>query len=88
MATALKNKPVVTLRDRNLKAVIWENESPNGNFYSVELSRTYKTENGYRDSRSFNESDLLVIANLSAKAYDRLSELKRKKAATLEQAAQ
>lgn len=82
MATAIQNKPIKTLRERGgLKAAIWKNSSPKGSFYSVEITRTYRTEEGYRDSRSFNDSDLLVIARLAEKAHDAIGELKSKDAA-------
>lgn len=82
MTTVTQNKPVDTLRERGgLKATIWKNSSPKGSFYSIELSRTYKTESGYGDSRSFNDTDLLVIARLAEKAHDRIGLLKVQDAA-------
>ena len=82
MTTATQNKPVDTLRERGgLKATIWKNSSDKGSFYSIELSRTYRTENGYGDSRSFNDSDLLVVARLAQKAHDKIGELKVQDAA-------
>ena len=73
------NKPIDTLRDGSLKATLWKNSSENGTFYSVNLARTYKDEAGnYQDSDSFSGSDLLRIARLAGKAYDRASELRRR----------
>ncbi|MEM7811340.1 MAG: hypothetical protein AAF532_07685 [Planctomycetota bacterium] len=78
MATHIKNTPITTLRERGgLKATVWKNESQRGPFYSVELSRTYKVEDEFRDSHSFPASDLLVLAHLATKAYDRVSELRQ-----------
>lgn len=71
------NKPIDTIRDGALKATIWKNFGDNGNFYSVELSRTYRDENGdYHDSHSFSGSDLLKIARLSELAYSRVADLR------------
>ena len=82
MTAATQNKPVDTIRERGgLKATIWKNSSPKGNFYSIEISRTYRTEQGYGNSRSFNDSDLLVVARLAQKAHDRIGELKAQDAA-------
>ena len=82
MTTATQNKPVDTLRERGgLKATIWKNSTDKGNFYSIDISRTYRTDEGYRDSRSFNDSDLLVVARLAQKAHDRIGELKAQDAA-------
>lgn len=79
-ATVIKNTPIETLRERGgLKATIWFNATPNstkGGFYSVELSRVYRTDEGYKNSRSFNDSDLLFIARLAEKAHDRIRELR------------
>ncbi len=89
MATAIQNKPIDTLRERGgVKATIWKNSSPKGSFYSIEISRTYKTDEGYRDSRSFNDSVLLLIARLATKAHDRIGELKAKDAAERRAAAE
>ncbi|QDT57210.1 hypothetical protein Pan44_52770 [Caulifigura coniformis] len=89
MATAIQNKPIDTLRERGgVKATIWKNSSTKGDFYSIEIGRTYKTDEGYRDSRSFNDSDLLLIARLATKVHDRIGELKAKDAAERRAAAE
>lgn len=89
MATAINNKPVDTLRERGgVKATIWKNSSTKGDFYSIELSRTSKNEQGYQISRSFNDGDLLIIARLATKAHDRIGELKAKDAAERRAAAE
>lgn len=72
------NPPVQTLRDGFLAATIWRNLGDNGNFYSVEFSRTYKDdENQYHDSHSFSGSEPLRLARLAEKAYDRIVELRQ-----------
>lgn len=89
MATAINNKPVDTIRERGgLKATIWKNSSTKGSFYSIEISRTYRTDQGYGESRSFNDSDLLVVARLAQKAHDKIGELKSKDAAERRAAAE
>lgn len=69
----MKNKsngPVKTLRDGALKATIWKNESQNGSFYTVTLSRTYRRDDGsFADSASFSGSDILKITQLASRAY-------------------
>jgi hypothetical protein len=73
------NPPRDTLRDGNLKASIWRNESSEkGSFYSASLSRTYKDQNGeLRDTHSFAGNELLRVSELARKAYDRTQELRR-----------
>lgn len=75
--TKQNNKPTETIRDGALKATIWKNQSENGTFYSVDLSRTYQDEQGnYHDSHSFSGSELLRIARLAHKAYDLIADLR------------
>ena len=76
--TTEKNKPIDRLRDGALKATIWANESQKGTFYSVEFTRTYKSDadGQYHDSKSFSGSELLRLAHLATKAYDREQQLR------------
>ncbi|MCF8467281.1 MAG: hypothetical protein K9G33_07745 [Sneathiella sp.] len=72
------NPPRDVLRDGNLKASVWRNESEKGPFYSVNLSRVYRDDQGdLRDSQSFATGDLLRVAELARKTYDRTQELRR-----------
>jgi len=76
MANETKQRPVDTLRDGAMKAAIWKNESENGAFFAVTFSRTYKNGGGeLRDTDSFSGSQLLRLARLAEKAYDRTSKL-------------
>ena len=76
--TTTTNKPIDRLKDGALKATIWANESQKGVFYSVEFSRNYKDEHDhYQDSKSFSGAELLRVAHLAAKAYDRISILRQ-----------
>ena len=72
-----KNQPEVTLRDGAIKATIWKNEGENGVFFSVEFSRTYSDEKGNpKDTSSFSGSQLLKLARIAQKAYDRTAQLR------------
>ena len=73
-----KNPPKDVLRDGNLKASIWRNEGENGAFLSTTFARTFKTENGeYKDTNSFNASELLRLSELARTAYARNRELRQ-----------
>ena len=76
------NTPVTTIRDGAIKATIWANQSEKGTFYSVELSRTYKSGNAYKDSHSFSGTEPLQVARLALKAYDAIAELRAADRAT------
>lgn len=80
--TTNNNKPAATLRDGNLKAVIWKNEKEDGVFYSTIFSRTYKNDDGnYADANGFSGSELLRIAQLATKAYEYAQDLRKQAAA-------
>ena len=72
------NPPRDVLRDGNLKASLWRNESEKGPFYSATLTRTYKDQDGeLRDAHSFSGGELLRVSELARKAYDRTRQLRR-----------
>jgi hypothetical protein len=76
MSNETKTRPVETLRDGEIKAAIWKNESENGPFHSVTFARTFKSDKDeYQDSDSFSGSQLLRLARLAEKAYDRTRKL-------------
>ena len=71
------NKPVKTLRDGNIKAIIWRNESDKGPFYNVQFLRSYKAGDGdWREANSFSNGEILKVAKLADKAYDATLHLK------------
>ncbi len=72
--TTTNDKPIDTIRDGSLKATIWKRFGEKGNFYTVELSRTYTDEQGkYHDSHSYSGSEPLRIARLANIAYDEIA---------------
>jgi len=71
--TTHKNHPVDTIRDGSLKATIWKNTTEKGNFYSVNLTRSYKGEDGnWNETDSFSGSELLRVARLAEIAYSEI----------------
>ncbi|MBL4809397.1 MAG: hypothetical protein JKY43_04990 [Phycisphaerales bacterium] len=72
MSTSNK-KPVDTIRDGSLRAVIWANFGEKGTFYSVQLTRSYQdAESNWHESDSFTNSQLLRVARLAHIAYDEI----------------
>lgn len=57
-------RPVHELRFGRVRCSVWENPSETGPWYSVKLSRLYKTDDGWRASPSLNRDDLLPAAKL------------------------
>lgn len=73
---ATKQRPVETIRDGAIKAAIWRNESENGVFHGVTFSRTFKNGGGdLQDTNSYSGTQLLRLARLAGKAYDRAAKL-------------
>ena len=73
-----KTRPVETLRDGAIKAAIWRNESENGAFFNVTFARTFKNSAGeLKDTESFSGTQLLRLARLAEKAYERTGKLTR-----------
>ena len=63
------NVPVQTIRNRRIKAAIWENKGPKGVFYTVTISRSFKQGDQWRDSHSFSHNELLIVAKLMYDAH-------------------
>jgi len=77
MTTTTKNQPIDTIRDGALKATLWKNTTEKGHFYSVDITRTYKVGDNYKDSHSFSGSEPLQVARLASMAYDKIAELRQ-----------
>jgi hypothetical protein len=72
------NVPVATLRNRRIKAAIWENHGPKGDFYSVTIVRSFKQGDEWRDSHSFSHNELLIVAKLMYDAHTAISAMLEK----------
>ena len=68
MATGNK-QPVREIRYGYIKAVLWENETPNGMRYNVTVSRLYKDGDEWKESASFGRDDLLLLAKVLDRAH-------------------
>lgn len=76
-------RPEEVLRDGNLKASIWRNQSDRGDFFATTFARTHKDDDGnVRDSHSFVGADLLKLSELARKTYDRTNEIRREEFAS------
>ncbi|AMV24018.1 hypothetical protein VT84_06455 [Gemmata sp. SH-PL17] len=58
------SQPAHKIRIGALQATIWRNPSEKGDWYSVKLTRGYKTDDGWRESDSLGHDDLLAGAKL------------------------
>ena len=67
--TSDKKRPVHEVRMGRIKAAIWENESDNGTFHNVAISRLYKDGDDWKDSTSFGREDLPLVMKVADQAH-------------------
>ena len=58
------SKPAHKIRNGILQVTIWRNHGEKGNWYSVNLSRSYKVDEGWRETDALGQDDLLPAAKL------------------------
>lgn len=67
----MSNKqPAHKIRDGLMVATIWENEHDGKAYYSVNLTRSYKDGDTWKETTAFSARDLLKGANLLTQAYN------------------
>ena len=71
------NKPIDKIRFGAVTATIWQNESENGPWYNVTLSRVYRDkDDNPKDSNSLSGNDILAGSEALRQAYLRIHELR------------
>jgi hypothetical protein len=64
-----KPKPAHKILHRDLTVTIWKNEGERAAWYSLTVSRRYKTADGtWNDSNSIGEDDVLRVRQMLAEA--------------------
>ena len=71
------SKPAHKIRNGVLQVTIWRNHGEKGNWYSVNLSRSYKVDEGWRETDALGQDDLLPAAKLLDQAYDWIGDQQR-----------
>lgn len=61
--------PAHKLRIGSLQATIWRNLAERGNWYSVKLTRGYKTDDGWRETDNLGYEDCMPAAKLLDMAH-------------------
>ena len=65
-----RNQPVHRIRMSRVEAAIWQNQSDNGAWHNVTLSRSYKDANDeWKSADSFSADDLLLVAKVANDAH-------------------
>lgn len=64
-----KNRPVHEIRFGRIRAAIWANQTEQGLWHNVTVSRLYKDGNDWKDSTSFGRDDLPLLAKVVDQAF-------------------
>jgi len=71
---ATNKQPANTLRCRNIKATIWQNDSEKGPFFSTTFTRPFKDQSGaWRNGTSFGLNDLEALMNVALEVKEWIS---------------
>jgi hypothetical protein len=63
-------RPVDEVRNRNIRAAIWQNETEKGVMYNVTFSRSWRDDKAaWHDSDSFGYGDLMNLAKAAMDAH-------------------
>jgi len=71
------SQPAHKFRDGTLQVTIWRNPGEKGTWYSVVPSRSYKKDEGWRETESLGFDDLLPMGKLLSQAHSWIIEAKK-----------
>ncbi len=63
------NKPAHELRCGAIRCTIWLNSSAKGDWYSVNIIRSYKTGEEWKETNQYSRDDLPVVSKLCDLAF-------------------
>jgi hypothetical protein len=65
-----KPRPVHTIRQGNVSASIWQQQTAKGAVFNVTFQRSYKDGDDWKSSASFGRQNLLVLSLIAARAFE------------------
>ena len=68
------NKPAMKYRIGFITATIWKNDNGGNKFYTVNLSRSYKDGDDYKNTDQLGHADLLNASRVLQKSEDWISD--------------
>ena len=69
-----KKEPIHKIQRGSIEAAVWENTSGGKPWYSVQIYRRYKTEQGeYREANSYALADLVQVSRVAELAEEWLN---------------
>ena len=70
------NRPIHSIKSGGLDISIWENNFKDNTSYSVTMQRSYKTDDGWKQTNFLRKHDLLLASRLLEKAFDYINDIK------------
>ena len=71
------SKPAHKIRNGVLQVTIWRNHGEKGTWYSANLTRSYKVNEGWRETDALGQDDLLPAAKLLDQAHTWIGDRQR-----------
>jgi hypothetical protein len=71
-------RPVASFKQGGVEVSVWKNHTDKGDLYNTTIRNSYKDDASgeWKDTTSFSPTDLAVLAQLSAQAFQAIGELK------------
>lgn len=63
------DRPAHEIRMGRIKAAIWRNQNDSGTWFSVTITRIYKTDSGWETSSSFSRDELPLVSKVADLAH-------------------
>lgn len=72
------SRPVKTFKQGGVEVSVWRNSGEQGDMYNATIRKSYKDEKSgeWKETSSFNPTDLAVLSQLSSQAFQAITELK------------
>ncbi len=67
--TKQANKPANEIRCGAIRCTIWRNASEKGDWFSVNITRSYKSGDEWKETTQFSRDDLPVVSKLCDLAF-------------------
>lgn len=75
--TGRSARPVATFKQGGVEVSVWKNHGEKGDMYNTTIRNSYKDDSGeWKETSSFSPTDLAVLAQLSAQAFQTITEIK------------
>jgi len=70
----MSDKPAMKFKIGFVTATIWKNDNGGNKYYTVNLSRSYKKDDGYENTDQLGQQDLLNAAKVLQRAESWISD--------------